>query len=182
MIKKAYPPGQVSKRRRGGFSEYAKELREKQKLRHCYGLSEKQFKNYAMQVLERMHNASVKEENPAELLVRVLESRLDNVVYRLGLADSRVQARQLVVHGHFLLNDKPIRRPSALLKKDDRVSIRENSQKSFVRVLPKLKKFVTPSWLVLDRNKVEGKVTGLPTLEEVSPPAEISSIFEYYSR
>jgi len=134
--------------------------------------------------LERTHNASVKEENPAELLIRILERRLDNIVFRLGFADSRSQARQLVSHGHFLLNDKPIRRPSAILKKGDKVNIRLNSQKSefFIRLLPRLKKFETASWLSLDKKNVEGKVQAMPSLEEALPPAEISSIFEFYSR
>lgn len=184
MIKKAYAPGSSGKRRRKGLSEYGKELREKQKLRGFYNLRERQFRKYINQVLERMHNVSVKEENPAEILIRILESRLDNVVFRLGFAESRKQARQLVVHGHFLVNDKPIRKPSAVLRKGDKISVRPSSQKSefFIKLSPKLKKLETASWLVLDRKKIEGEIQGLPTLEEALPPAEISSIFEFYSR
>jgi len=184
MIKKDYAPGVSGKRRKRGLSEYGKELREKQKLRQWYNLGEKQFRNYIDDVLERMHNASVKEENPAEILIRILESRLDNIVFRLGFAESRSQARQLVVHGHFLLNDKPIRRPSAMLKKGDKVGVRPNSQKSdyFIKLPPKMKKNVIASWLSLDKKTIEGKVQGIPTIDEVAPPAEISSIFEFYSR
>jgi small subunit ribosomal protein S4 len=184
MIKKAYPPGSAGKRRRRNFSEYSKELREKQRLRNFYNLGEKQFRQYVNKVLERMHNKAIKEENPAEALIRILERRFDNVVYRLGFADSRVQARQLVNHGHFFLNNKPTRRPSAILKKGDKISIRQSSQKSpfFTQIAPKLKKYQVPSWLILDKDKVEGEIKGLPTLEESAPPAEISSIFEFYSR
>ncbi len=184
MIKKAYPPGSAGKRRRRGFSEYSKELREKQRLKNFYNLREKQFRNYVAEVLERMHNKMVEEQNPAEALVRVLETRFDNVVYRLGFAESRVQARQLITHGHFLLNDKPVRRPSVNLKKGDRISIRETSKKSahFTQLAPKLKKYQTPGWLFLDNKKIEGRVEGIPTLEEAAPPAEISSVFEFYSR
>jgi len=184
MIKKAYAPGSSGKRRKRGLSEYGKELREKQKLRECYNLRERQFRKYINDVLERTHNSSVKEENPAEVLIRILERRLDNVIFRLGFADSRRQARQLVSHGHFLLNDKPIRRPSAILKKGDKVSIRPSSQKSkfFIQLLPQLKKSQTASWLSLDRENIEGKVQAMPNLEEALPPAEISSIFEFYSR
>jgi len=184
MIKKAYAPGNSGKRRKRGLSEYGKELKEKQKLRECYGLRERQFRKYIDDVLERTHNTSIKEENPAEILIRILESRLDNVIFRLGFADSRRQARQLVNHGHFLLNDKPIRRPSAILKKGDKVSIRPSSQKSefFIKRIPQLKKFETSSWLFLDKKNIEGKVQTVPNLEEALPPAEISSIFEFYSR
>jgi len=184
MIKKDYAPGASGKRRNRGLSEYGKELKEKQKLRQWYNLGEKQFRNYIDDVLERMHNTSVKEENPAEVLIRILESRLDNVVFRLGFADSRSQARQLVTHGHFLLNDKPIRRPSAILKKGDKVGVSPNSQKSgyFIKLPPKMKKSQMVSWLSLDQKTIEGKIEGIPTIEEVAPPAEISSIFEFYSR
>jgi len=184
MIKKDYAPGVSGKRRKRGLSEYGKELREKQKLRQWYNLGEKQFRNYIDDVLERMHNVSVKEENPAEILIRILESRLDNVVFRLGFAESRSQARQLVVHGHFLLNDKPIRRPSAILKKGDKVGVRPSSQKSdyFIKLPPKMKKNEIASWLSLDQKTIEGKIQGTPTIDEVAPPAEISSIFEFYSR
>ncbi len=184
MIKKAYAPGSTGKRRKRGLSEYGKELREKQKLRNFYNLRERQFRKYIDEVLERMHNASVKEENPAEVLIRILEKRLDNIVFRLGFADSRSQARQLVTHGHFLLNNKPIRRPSTILKKGDKVGIRLSSQKSqfFIKLAPKLKNFETASWLLLDKKSIEGTVQGVPSLEEALPPAEISSIFEFYSR
>jgi len=184
MIKKAYPPGSIKKRRTRPLSEYGKELREKQKLREWYGLGERQFSRYVKEVLEKVHQASSAAENPAEILVRKLENRLDNVVFRLGMAANRTQARQMICHGHFLVNGKPVDIPSFILKKGDKVSIRPNSQKKtiFQNLKQTLKKQQAPSWLKLDKTKIEGEIVGLPTLEETSPPAEISSIFEFYSR
>ena len=184
MIKKAYPPGMAKKKRRRPLSEYGKELREKQKLRNCYGLGERQFSKYVKEVLEKGHRSPAKDENPAEGLIRKLESRLDNAVFRLGMAANRRQARQLVSHSHFLVNGKPVDIPSFSLRKGDKVSIRPASQKreTFNRLPINLKKFEAPSWLKLDKKKIEGEVVGPPTLEEAAAPAEISSIFEFYSR
>lgn len=183
MIKKSYAPGSSGKRRGRALSEYGKELKEKQKLRAWYGLGERQFSRYVKEVLERSHQTSLA-ENPAEILTKTLESRLDNVVFRLGMAANRAQAKQLVSHGHFLVNGKPVDIPSFSLKKGDKVSIRLSSQKQeiFQKLGPVLKKYQEPSWLKLDKAKLEGEIAGLPTLEEASPPAEISSIFEFYSR
>ncbi len=183
MIKKPYPPGSTKKRRSRALSEYGKELKEKQKLRAWYGLRERQFSNYVKVVLEKAHRAK-KEENPAELLVKELESRLDNTVFRLGITSNRAQARQLVSHGHFLVNGKPVDIPSFSLKKGDKISIRPNSFKKpvFAKLSVNLKKYQVPSWLKLDKEKIEGEFIGVPNFEEVAPPAEISSIFEFYSR
>jgi len=183
MIKKAYPPGNTGKRRGRALSEYGKELKEKQKLKGWYGLRERQFSKYVKEVLEKAHRAKGA-ANPAELLVKELESRLDNTVFRLGLAPNRAQARQLVSHGHFLVNGKPVDIPSFSLRKGDKISIRPNSLKKpvFEKLPANLKKYQTPSWLKLDKEKMEGEFIGVPNLEEVAPPAEISSIFEFYSR
>jgi len=184
MIKKAYPPGAIKKRRGRPLSEYGKELRDKQKLRKWYGLSEKQFSNYVKDVLDRVHSSSSMTENPAEGLIRKLETRLDNIVFRLGFAVNRVQARQMVSHRHFLVNGKPVNIPSFSLRKGDRISVRPSSQEKeiFKKLDASLKKYQEPSWLHLDKSKIEGEVVALPALEEVAPPAEISSIFEFYSR
>jgi len=184
MIKKAYPPGIVRKKRRRQLSEYGKELKEKQKLRKSYGLAEKQFSNYVKDILDKIHSASSTSENPAEMLVRKLETRLDNVIFRLGFAINRAQARQMVSHGHFLVNEKPINIPSFNLKKGNKISIRPSSQNKeiFQKLAISLKKYQTPTWLSLDKSKIEGTIVALPTLEEVAPPAEMSSIFEFYSR
>jgi len=180
MVRKPYPPGEKGKRRKGGLSEYGKELREKQKLRYWYNLEERQFEKYIKEALEKRG----KIEDTSVLLIKKLESRLDNIIFRLGFAASRSQARQLVSHGHFLLNGRPVNIPSIELRKGDRVSPSSSFQKSsfFRNIIPVLKKHKTPSWLELDIKKFEGKVRGEPTLEEAAPPAEIPAIFEFYSR
>lgn len=180
MIKKPYPPGQKRKRRRASISEYGKELREKQKLKNWYNLSEKQFRNYVKEVLTKRG----KIEDTAALLVKKLEYRFDNVIFRLGFALSRVQARQFVSHGHFLINGKPVKIPSFQLKKGDKINILSSSQKKaiFRDLAVRLKKYNFPSWLEFNLKTLEGKVIKEPTLEEVAPPVEISAIFEYYSR
>ncbi len=180
MVKRAYPPGQKRKRRAGPPSEYAKELREKQKLRNWYNLEERQFKNYVKEVLRKRG----KVKDGSALLIKMLESRLDNVVFRLGFCPSRAKARQMVSHGYFLVNGKPMNIPSHQLKKGDIISLRpQKTKKKIIKEIKTLlKKHKVPSWLRLDAEKLEGKVTGIPTLEEVSPPVEISTIFEFYSR
>ncbi len=177
MVKKAYPPGQRGKRRVKALSEYGKELREKQKLKNWYNLKERQFRKYVKEALEKREDAST-------MLIKTLESRLDNVVFRLGLASSRRLAKQLISHRHFLVNDKVINIPSYLVKKGDKIKIRPSSSKKtvFQNLSTVLKKYETPAWLKLNIGKLEGKVVGRPSLEEVAPPVEISSIFEYYSR
>jgi len=180
MVRKAYPPGKKGKRRVKALSEYGKELREKQKLKNWYNLKERQFRKYVKEVLEKRGRV----KDTAASLVKTLESRLDNVVFRLGFADSRVQAKQLVSHGHFLVNGKSIDTPSCQLKKGDVVSLKSQKIKKtiFQNLKNLLKKHKTPSWLELDIEKLEGKVIGEPTIEEVAPPVEISAIFEFYSR
>jgi len=183
MIKKAYPPGSARKKRGRALSEYGKELKEKQKLKEWYGLRERQFSKYVRAVLEKAHRAK-EAKNPAELLVNELESRLDSAVFRLGIAPNRAQARQLVSHGHFLVNGKSVDIPSFSLRQGDKISIRPHSLKKpgFGRLSENLKKYQAPSWLKLDKEKMEGEFVGIPNLGEVAPPAEISSIFEFYSR
>ena len=180
MVKRPYPPGQKRKRKKGAPSEYGKELREKQKLKNWYHLRERQFKNYVKEVLEKKG----KIENADEVLIKNLESRLDNVVLRLGFTTSRAQARQLVSHGYFLVNGKPTNIPSRRLKKGDVVSLKPQKEKKniFKNLKNLLKKNKPPKWLQLDVEKLEGKVIGEPSLEEVAPPVEIPVIFEFYSR
>jgi len=180
MVKRAYPPGQKGKRRPTPPSEYGKALREKQKLKNWYNLKERQFKNYVKEVLEKRGRV----EDASSLLIEILESRLDNVVFRLGFTNSRSLSKQLVFHGHFLVNGKSINIPSYLVKKGDIISIKTQKIKKtiFQNLKNLLKKHKTPSWLELDIEKLAGKVIGKPILEEVAPPVEISAIFEYYSR
>lgn len=180
MIRRAYAPGPQKKRQGGSPSEYKKSLEEKQALKKWYGLSERQFKSYVKETLEKMG----KVENVANELIKRLEVRLDNVVFRLGFAKSRSQARQLVNHGYFKVNGKPVNIPSYQVKKGDVISIKDNKKQKLVfkELSEQLKRHETPSWLVLEKNKLEGKSIGEPNLDEVKPPAEISLIFEFYSR
>lgn len=180
MIKKPYPPGQKKKRRTRALSEYGKELKEKQKLKNWYNLRERQFRKYIKKALE----ARGRVEDAAAELIEVLEKRLDNVIFRLGFAPSRASARQMISHGHFLVNDRAVNIPSFSVKKGDKIKIKPNSLKKniFKNLSQVLKKYKPPSWLEVSAEDLEGKVVGKPNLEEAAPPAEISSIFEYYSR
>jgi small subunit ribosomal protein S4 len=181
MVRKPYPPGQKGKRRPTPLSEYGKELREKQKLKKWYNLEERQFKNYVREVLEMRG----KVEDAGSLLIKKLESRLDNVIFRLGFTLSRAQAKQLVSHGYFLVNGKPIDIPSYSVKKGDVITLRPQKLKKnewLQNVRNLLKRNKPPSWLELNIEKLEGKVIGEPNLAEAAPPAEISAIFEFYSR
>ena len=180
MVKRPYPPGLPGKRRKSPPSEYKKELIEKQKLKYWYGLSERQLKKYVKEVLEKRG----KVEDVSALLIQNLEKRLDNVVYRLGFAVSRDQARQLVSHKFFLVNGKPVNIPSFSLKVGDTVSLKPQKLKKaiFKDLKERLKKHQVPSWLSLDPEKFEGKVISEPKVEEVAPPVEVSAVFEFYSR
>ena len=184
FVLKPYPPGNKGKRRSMGLSEYGRELREKQRLRRWYNLSEEQFKRYVKEVLDQLHRSGSKSINAAELLINILERRLDNVIYRLGFAASRAQARQLVSHGHFLVNKKPVNIPSFQVKKGDKIEIKPSSKNKvvFKNLEEKIKKYQPPSWLKLDMKNLSGEIIGSPTVEEAAPPAEISSIFEFYSK
>lgn len=180
MITKPYNPGNKGKRRTRPLSEYGKELREKQKLKNWYNLRERQFSKYVREAL----GARGKVEDTASFLIEILEGRLDNVVFRLGFALSRDSARQMVSHRHFLVNGRPVNIPSYRVKKGDVVKLRPSSVEKnlFKSVKVILKKYTPPSWLKLNVEALEGEVTGKPNFEEASPPAEISSIFEFYSR
>lgn len=180
MVKRAYAPGPQRKRRGGSQSEYKKSLTEKQTLKKWYGVSERQFKRYVNETLEKMG----KVDDVSAELIRVLEKRLDNVIFRLGFAKSRVQARQMVSHGYFLINGKPVNIPSYQVKKEDVVAVKENKkQKGVIKGLQEtLARKEIPAWLVLEKGKLSAKSIGEPNLDEVKPPAEISLIFEFYSR
>lgn len=179
LARKPYPPGNKSKRGKRMLSEYGKELREKQILKYWYNLTESQLAGYVKSCLGKR-----KGEDAGELLIRELESRLDNVVFRMGVASSRSQARQIVNHGHFLVNGKRVNIPSFKAKKGDIVALVPGSAKKayFQEILPELKKHKTPSWINFEPEKFQAEITGQPTLEEANPPVEMSAIFEFYSR
>jgi small subunit ribosomal protein S4 len=180
MVKRSYPPGKKGKRRPSRLSEYGKEFREKQKLKFWYGLRERQFKKYVKDILAKRK----KTEDIDLLLIRRLESRLDNVIFRLGLAASRKQARKLITQKHFLVNGKPVNFPSFEVKKGDVISVKPKSLKKiiFQNLNLTLKKYQPPAWLELNKEKLEGKVIGEPSLEEINIPVEIPMILEFYSR
>ncbi len=180
MLRRAYAPGIQKKKRGGAPSAYKKSLDEKQSLKKWYGVSEKQFKKYVADTLAKMG----KVENVADELIKKLEQRLDNVIFRMGFAKSRVMARQLVSHGYFLVNGKPVNIASYPVKKGDVISIKENKkQKGVLKDLAQdLKRKETPLWIVLNKEKMEAKIAGEANVDEVKPPAEISTIFEFYSR
>jgi len=180
MVKRNYPPGIKRKRIKRSFSEYGIQLREKQKMKKWYNLREKEFKNYIKKILQKRG----KVENASDLLIRELESRLDNVVFRLGFAISRPQARQLISHGYFLVNGRSINISSFQVKKGDVISLKPlKTKKAIIQSIKNyIKKSTPPEWLQLNPEKLEGKVVGEPSLAESSPPAEISTILEFYSR
>ena len=175
-----FTSSQGQKKRPRPLSEYGKELKEKQKLKKLYNLREAQFRKYVKEVLRKRRMV----EDPTTLLVKRLENRLDNVVFRLGFAKTRVQARQLVNHGHFSVNDAKVNIPSYQIKKDDKITIlpKKLQKKIFQNLSTTLKKHEPPSWLELDKEKLKGKVVGEPSVEEASLPIEIPAIFEFYSR
>lgn len=176
MIKKPYPPGIHGKRRRI-LSEYGTQLAEKQKICRIYNIRERQFKRY-------FSEASKEKGIIGDNLLKKMETRLDNVVFRLGMAGSRKNARQLVNHGHFLVNNKKINIPSFQIKPKDVVKIKKSSLAlvHFKDLKTKLKKHKPPSWISLDKNKLEGKIISLPKQEDISVPVNIQVIVEYYSR
>lgn len=175
--KRPKPPGQQTSKRRRRFSDRALQLREKQKARYTYGTLEKQFRKTFKQS-ERQ--AGITGEN----LLVLLERRLDNVVYRLGFADSRSQARQLVRHGHIVLNGRKTNIPSCLVKEGDTIGWRENSQKSeyYKQLVEDIESKTVLSWLSLDRQNLVGQVLMMPTPEEIDAKFDGKAIVEYYSR
>lgn len=177
VSRRAYPPGQQGKQARIRLTEYGAQLREKQKVRRSYGILERQFVNY-------VNEAVSKKGNSVEILLSMLERRLDNIVYRAGFASSRPAARLLVNHGHFKVNGKQVDIPSYRVKVGEVISVKELSAKKnyFKNISETLKKMELPSWLALDKEKLEIKVVAEPTSKEVMLVADIKPVIEYYSR
>lgn len=182
IVKRNYPPGLRSKRKGKKISDYGKGLMEKQKLRNWYNLSEEQFSKHVKSILDGKRSQT--EINTGDQLIKILESRLDNVVCRMGFAPSRSEARQIVNHGHFIVNGKKVDIPSYKLKKGDEIEVKANSKekKKFQNIKASLKGFNPPSWISLDKNNMKGKVIDLPSAEEANIPVETSVIFEFYSK
>jgi small subunit ribosomal protein S4 len=173
MEQRAYPPGQHG-RGRIKQSEYLTQLREKQKARRYYGLLEKQFRGY-------YEKASGKEGITGENLLRLLEQRFDNVVYRLGFGASRAQARQLIRHGHFCVNGRRVTIPSFQVKAGDEVSLKHERAKDTIVAATDLVASV-PAWLQADHENLTGKVIRTPERDEIDVPVQEQLIVELYSK
>jgi len=177
VIKRAYPPGQHGQGGRSKVKEYGLQLREKQKAKRYYGLLESQFRGYFDMAVTRKGQAG-------ENLLSILESRLDNVVYRLGFGSSRAEARQLVRHGHFLVDGKKVDIPSFLVKPGMILSIREKSRQSekIKGNLEASASRVPPKWLELDGANHMAKIVGVPTKADIDLPIAEHLIVELYSK
>ena len=177
---RGYPPGEhgrLSRFRRRRTSDYLRQLREKQKARRIYGVLERQFRRYFREAERR---TGLTGEN----LLILLESRLDNVVYRLGFADSRAQARQLVQHGHFVVNGRRTNIPSYIVRPQDTIAVREASRKRtyFKERAQQLDEGAVLDWLSLDMGTMTARVLNSPAREDIAVPLEEQLIVEYYSR
>jgi small subunit ribosomal protein S4 len=178
VVKKAYPPGvHGPKGYAHKLSEYGKQLLAKQKIKKMYRLRESQFRNYFNKARQMKGDASLN-------LLTLLETRFDNVVYRLGLADSRDQARQLVNHGHFLINDKKVKIPSYELKIKDKISLKEKSKSNgfFVAMLKEISQKTIPDWLSFDAKTQVGLVVGNPNIKDLGLANDATLTVEFYSR
>jgi len=177
LVKKNYPPGVHGPKGRPRQSGYNIQLREKQKAKRIYNLSEKQFRINFVRALK-------KKGNTGENLLRLLETRLDNVIYRLNLADSRAQARNLVSHGHFKVNDKRVNIPSYNVKPGDIIKVRESSRNSkpFAGLAEKLKKAEIPGWLNFEFKDFSAKVLHQPSKENFEAKINAAIIVEFYSK
>jgi small subunit ribosomal protein S4 len=175
--RRAFPPGQHGQSRRTKISEYGVQLREKQKVRRMYGLQEKQFRNTFERALKQTGRTG-------ETLVKLLERRLDNVVYRLGLAPSRKAARQLVNHGHFLVNNHSVDIPSYLLKAGDSIQVRDKSKKLEIlhASMKRMKDTAMLPWLSLDKAAMVGIFLNVPERADIPLNADEQLIVELYSK
>jgi len=174
--KRAYPPGQHGQGR-ARFSDYGVQLREKQKVKRMYGLLENQF-------ARTMKRASRMKGRAGENLLMLLERRLDNVVFRMGFATSRSEARQLVRHGHFLVNSRKATIPSFQVKPGSKITANEKSRKvaRIAGALEALEGRSVPQWVEIDKEKFEGTVKSLPAREDITMPIQEQLIVELYSR
>jgi len=175
--KKSYAPGQHGVSQRTKLSEYGIQLREKQKVRKIYGILEKQFRNYFAKA-ERLKGVT------GENLLKLLESRLDNTIFRLGFAQSRNQARQLILHRHFHVNGKLVDIPSYLLKPGDVITVKEKSRRLNVihESMKRMRDEDMYAWLLLDKAKMEGSYQDMPNREDIPVQVQENLIVELYSK
>jgi len=177
MERRPYPPGEHGQRRRRRISDYGVRLREKQKLRFLYNMSEKQFANLFVE-------ASRREGATGTVFLQLLERRLDNVVYRLGIAHTRRQARQFVGHGLILVNGKRVDVPSYRVKAGDEISVAERAKKNphIQQNVQERRRGKTPPWLDFDADKLTGTFRSVPAREDIVVPVNELQVIEYYSR
>ena len=177
LNKKPYTPGQHGPTRRRRLSNYGIQLREKQKIKAMYGVLERQFRNY-------FHKAEKMTGETGTNLLQLLECRLDNVVYRLGLASTRSQARQLVSHAHFLLNNRKCNYPSATVKPGDIIQVRNKSKKMefIMESMKRIKGDIELPWLELDKAKMTGTFLAVPEREEMALTVNEQLVVELYSK
>jgi small subunit ribosomal protein S4 len=177
LDRRSYPPGQHGQSRRQKVSEYGIQLREKQKIRRLYGLAEMQFRNYFEKALRQTGKTG-------ELLVKALERRFDNVVYRLGFAPSRKTARQMILHGHFLINGKPVNIPSYLMSAGDVIQVTDRSKKLDVihNSMKRMKDSAMLPWLSLDKANLNGTFLQVPERADIPLPANEQLVVELYSK
>ncbi len=175
--KRNVPPGQHGRSRKAKMVGYGVQLREKQKVKRTYGVLENQFRRY-FEAADRQKGVT------GELLLQFLERRLDNVVYRLGFATSRPQARQLVRHGHFLVNGKKVDIPSYSVRSGDTIAVRSGSAENptIQHAMEEVKGRGIPEWLLFDSATVSGRVSQLPTREQINLPVQEQLIVELYSK
>ena len=175
--KRNLPPGQHGKLRKAKLVGYGLQLREKQKVKRIYGVLENQFRRY-FEMADRTRGIT------GETLLQLLERRLDNVIYRLGLATSRAQARQLVRHGHFLINGRKVDVPSYQVKAGDAVGVRSGSAQdaTIQHAMEEVKGRGIPEWLTLDSAALAGRISQLPTREQINLPVQEQLIVELYSK
>jgi len=169
------PPGEGPKKRRPRKSQYQIHLREKQKARRIYGVRERQFRNYVAQ-------AKRKKGVTGEALLELLERRMDNMVYRAGLASSRQQARQMITHGHFLLNGRPTNVPSIILRDGDVVAVKESRRDKVKRIIEANKDRDVPAWLEKNVEAMKFQVIAPPNVEQMGLNIAANLIVEFYSR
>lgn len=177
LERRGYAPGMHGRRRqfRRRESDFAIQLRQKQRARRTYGVLERQFRRYFKRAEQQAGLTGVN-------LLTMLERRLDNVVYRLGFADSRAQARQLVTHGHFQVNGRKAAIPSFLVKPGDEITVRDRSRKLtyFKDLASRMDQISVPEWMTMDPRTLSGRILDMPSRDDIDVPVNEQSIVEYY--
>lgn len=184
FLKRPEPPGPVRKGKRssrGGVSEYGKQLLAKQEMKALYGIRERQFRNYVRELILKQKSQT---RSAAAEFLWALERRLDNVVYRMGFAASRSMARQLISHGHILVNGLRVTIPSYSVRIGDDVGVHSSSKSKavFKNNAVHLGDYQVPSWFQVDKEKLEGKIISPPNPEDIGDTVNLQMIFEYYAR